>query len=94
MAIDVNPGDAAGHVPVRTEIIDDEHVPVYKQGFGADGEITIVDEDNPLPIGGVTMQTIGNYLTALIIEQKLTNLYLSEIVGENLRNDIEQENKL
>ena len=48
--IEVNPGDAAGHVSVATDEIDGVHIPIYKQGFGAEGELTIVDGDNPLPV--------------------------------------------
>lgn len=38
--------------------------------------------------------TLLSVINDLLLEQKLTNLYLSEIVGEDLRNDIEQDNKL
>ena len=38
--------------------------------------------------------TLFSIINDLLMEQRLTNRYLSEIVGENLRNDIEQENKL
>ena len=35
---------------VAGNIIDGVFYPIYKQSFGSDGELTHVDEDNPLPV--------------------------------------------
>lgn len=48
--INVKPGKGGTAVPVKTDVIDGVHVPIYKTGYGSDGSLTLVDDDNALPI--------------------------------------------
>lgn len=84
--IEVNPGDAAGHVSVKTDVVDDVHVPVYKQGFGADGELTLVDTDNPIPMESLGLEGRTRDLLEIneeILNQlKIMNAHFSEWDGD------------
>lgn len=53
--IKVNEGDQYKGVSVATDEIDNEHHPKYKIEYGADGEATQVDSDNPLPTESVLL---------------------------------------
>ena len=46
----VNPGGANNRINIILDKIGDIFWPIYKLAFGAEGEATIVDEDNPLPV--------------------------------------------
>ncbi|MCK5236083.1 MAG: hypothetical protein KAR06_03775 [Deltaproteobacteria bacterium] len=48
--INVKPGKGGTAVPVKTDVVDGVHVPIYKTAYGADGELTIVDDDNAMPM--------------------------------------------
>ena len=58
------------------------------------GDWMSLDSLRPEETKVVETGTLFSIINDLLMEQRLTNRYLSEIVGENLRNDIEQENKL
>ncbi len=47
--IDVRPSPDVTAVPVLTDIVGTDHVPVYKQSFGTTGNSTLVSFDDPLP---------------------------------------------
>jgi hypothetical protein len=90
--IDVQPGERPGKVAVVTDEIDGVHHPLYKIEYGADGEATQVDSDNPLPVDQSatdelheTAVYLKESIDDLLIEQRLTNEYLSHILGEDLR---------
>lgn len=49
--IKVRPGTGTRALDVATDDIGGVHYPVYKTSFGADGSVTQVDNNNPLPVG-------------------------------------------
>ena len=75
--INVKPGKGGTAVPVKTDVIDGVHVPIYKAGFGADGDLTLVDEDNPIPISvdAVSHLTVTGKLDEVITQLKIMNAY-------------------
>lgn len=96
--IKVRPAGGGKPVPVRTEVDGvGVHTPIYKTAYGADGDLTLVGPDNPSPTKDASslsvLQIIAECLDQSVTEQKLTNLYLSKIVGEDLRIDNELENR-
>jgi len=49
--IPINPSKAQNALPVATDDVAGVHYPIYKQGYGPEGQVpTQVDLDNPLPI--------------------------------------------
>lgn len=89
-------GSGLDHLVVTDEI-GERHWPLFKMAYGDDGEAILVSASNSLPITDASnllvMQNFTASLNDLITEQKLTNLYLSRIVGEDLRIDNELENR-
>lgn len=68
-SIDVQPGERPGKVKVKTNLVGDEHTPVYNTAFGAEGvDPTYVDSDNPLPTA------LPNITEENPLQVKLTNL--------------------
>ena len=53
----VNPGELETAIIVATDEIDGIHYPIYKAGFGPADSITQVNEDNPLPVSAVVVET-------------------------------------
>ena len=74
------------------DIIDGVFHPKYKVEFGADGEATQVDTDNPLPVSTQlsTLSLLKDLLTTISTDLKINNAYLRQILGEKLtEHDIE-----
>lgn len=83
-------------VSVKTDVIEGVHVPVYKTAYGADGELTLIDNDNPLPTDNTDLQKYNfarqeELLVNILLELKLLNRYMS--FGQDIElteNDIEE----
>lgn len=94
--IPVNPATATGKVKVKTDIVGDEHVPVYKTGFGAYGDLTLIDADNPLPTANTARQAHNfarqeELLTNILLELRILNKYNSVGLDFELTdNDVEE----
>ncbi len=48
--VKVNPSLNANAVKVAVDNVKDIHYPIYKQAFGGDGAVTLVDSNNRLPV--------------------------------------------
>jgi len=48
--IGVNPSTEQEAVPVVTDNVNGVHTPVFKGGFGVEGDLKLVSENNPLPV--------------------------------------------
>ncbi len=48
--VGVRPSTTTGSVSVATDEIEEVHYPIYKIAKGGDGEVTLIDADNPLPV--------------------------------------------
>jgi hypothetical protein len=75
--VKVSPSTRATSVDIATDEIDNVHYPIYKVAVGPDGEATLIDEDNPLPIANepAVNSTVITLLGELIIEMKIMNAY-------------------
>jgi len=64
-----------------------------KIGIGEDGKYEDIHADNPLSVSSAFQLELVGLLCDLVNETRLTNLYLSRLVGEELTTeDIEKEN--
>lgn len=97
--INVNPGQAAGNVTVKTDEIDSIHWPVYKTAYGADGSATEVDADSPLPVALYPINSSGTdpqlvmieLQEGILLELKRLNLYMAEFLESEITiEDVEQ----
>ena len=50
MTVKVNPGDRPQAIEVATDEISGTHYPIYKTGYGAEGDVSQVSVGNPLPV--------------------------------------------
>lgn len=76
--IKVRPAGGGKPVPVRTEVDGvGVHTPIYKTAFGADGDLTLVDEDNPMPISAdaALHLTLVSKLDEVVTQLKIMNAY-------------------
>ena len=78
-SINVKPGKGGTVVPVKTIIVDGEHIPVYIAAT-SDGES--VDVDNPLPTANTARQAHNfarqeELLTNILLELRILNKYNS-----------------
>ena len=79
---------------VAGDVIDGVFHPSYKIAYGPEDSQTPVDADNPLPTTNTTIELLNTNIEQLndnllysIREQKLTNKYLSLLIGDNLREE-------
>jgi len=49
-SINVRPSTDNNAVPVAVDKIGTKYYPIYKFGYGSEDSITLVDNDNPLPV--------------------------------------------
>ena len=87
--IDVNPGNESDKVSVATDDIDGVHYPIYKFAIGADGEATLVDSDNRIPVK-LEYEPLADVLSCLQrIEKELLkmNLYNALAHDEEITNE-------
>jgi hypothetical protein len=90
--INVKPGEGDTVVLVKTDVIDSVHVPIYKTGYGADGELTLVDPDNPMPIefdADASRNVIDDHAVqrSILKQLKLLNLRIEEAFNTSIREE-------
>ena len=90
--IPVNPATASGKVKVATDEVGDVHYPIYKSAYGADGEVTIVDSDNPLPMAfdaDASRNIIEDHAIqrSILNQLKLLNARIEEAFNTSIREE-------
>ena len=68
------------------QIDDADHaIPVYKLAVGEEGKNAgLISSVNPMPVASGISDTSARLLQRLLTQQRLTNLYLSRILNDNL----------
>lgn len=82
--INVKPSTDPTAVPVKTEVIGGEHVPVYKMATGEDGELFLVSHNAPLPVGNERLQ---ESIEDLVTQIKILNAYMAEGFNEEITEE-------
>ena len=77
--------DAA--ISVATDDVDGVHYPIYKAAIGTDGEVTLIDSDNPMPMSSTQAGELNVTMNAVLKELKLMNLYNSLAHNQELRHE-------
>lgn len=95
--IPVNPATKTGRQKVKTDLVGDEHVPVYKLAVGENGEAILVSLDDPIPItaGNADLSRSSNdteIFVEILNQLKILNLYMAEgfnftLTEENIEDD-------
>jgi len=90
--VKVNPSLNNNAVNVATDDINNVHYPIYKHAFGKDGEATLVDKDNPIPVTtGIDdldrrieeFSMMGEVLGQLKIMNRHLSMISGSIIGED-----------
>ncbi len=76
----VKPSDAKTRVNVKTEVVDDVHIPVY---IAASPDGTLIDDDNPMAVLA-TDRTAQETLNEILIQSKLQTEILKEAFNSTL----------
>ncbi len=74
--IPVKPSDDSTRLDVATDEIDSVHYPIYKQAFGKDGEVYLIDVSRPMPV--VTDSDLRESVDSLVVQLKILNAYMAE----------------
>ena len=82
--IGVKPDVSDTAVNVATDVVDNVHYPIYKAGYGADGDITLVSPTNSMPIDLTGLS--GEMLTAMNELNGTNNKILKELKKMNFYN--------
>jgi len=94
-SVAVKPVAGTGTKAIVIEKVGDEYYPRYKLSLGADGEATLVGDDNPLPIKSTAddidrNSALQESIDALVIQMKILNRYMAE----GFDNEIKEEDVL
>ena len=95
MAIDVQPGERPGKLPVVTNELDNgQHLPVYT---AADASGVPIDENNPLPVETnsveltertfMQQEDILEVIRSLEVQLKIMNIHLQSMTGEEITKE-------
>lgn len=82
-SVKVSPSTRATSVSIATDEINDIHYPIYKIAIGANGVVTFIDDDNPIPVNVVEAGTKYTTDTVTIlneISKKLSTLIKYEAI--------------
>ena len=87
----VNPGGANNRIQIILDKIGEIFYPIYKMAFGAEGEATCVDADNPLPAAdpSATYTQDGAQKVTVVDEGGSANII--GVYGEQLATDIKND---
>ena len=77
--------DAA--ISVATDDVNGVHYPIYKTAIGGDGEATLINSDNPLPMSSAQAGELNVTMNAVLRELKLMNLYNAMAHNQELRHE-------
>lgn len=87
-----NTGQQTEVISYRTTEVDGHHTNHQKVSFGADGEATSVDEDNPLPVTAAAADVdrtvqLKESIDEMVIQLKILNAYYAMGFDEAITED-------
>ncbi len=82
--VNVKPGEGATVISVATDDVSGVHYPIYKLAVGADGEATLVDEDNVIPIAlnNANLIELTDLNNRILKQLMIMNIHLSKLTDE------------